>query len=80
MKVKQAYLVATTIDGEKITMTTWLDIQPALKEGAVVTLKDFPHVKWRVLELYAAEHDAQDFDFHRKWDNNNYDHHTGLGV
>jgi len=52
-------------------MTTWLDARPNLKKGAVITLKDFmPNTKWLVIELYPKVHDAKDFDWHRKWDNN----------
>jgi hypothetical protein len=80
MKVQQAYLIGKTVGGENLTMTTWLDVQPKLKQGAVITLKDFPDVKWLVETLYENEHDATDFDFHRTWDNNDYSKHTGLNI
>lgn len=54
-------------------MTTWLDVRPGLKEGAFVTLKDdrnLPQTRWLVIRLYDKVHDAKDFDWHRKWDNN----------
>jgi hypothetical protein len=60
---------------------TWLDNRPDLKVGVSVSLKDFkPDIKWQVLNIYKPELDSKDLDFHRKWDNNNYDKHTGLGV
>lgn len=71
MKVKQAYLVSHETGGkDTLTMTTWLDVRPGLVQGALITLKDFPNVLWNVKELYDQEHDAADFDWHRKWDNN----------
>ncbi len=78
MKIKQACL--QSIDGHEMLLT-WLDVRPGLKPGSIISLADFkPEKKWVVQELYQHEHDATDFDFHRKWDNNNYDHHKGLGV
>lgn len=70
MKIKQAYLVGISEDGEKLTMTTWLDVQPKLKQGARIRLKDMPGIVWEVRELYDDEREASDFDWHRKWDNN----------
>lgn len=68
-------------------LTTWVDKRPGLKIGAIITLKDyvdpqFPGAvkNWEVIDIYDKEHEGSDFDFHRKWDNNNYDHHKGLGV
>lgn len=62
-------------------LTTWVDKRPDLKEGAVLTLRDFkPDMEWQVTAVFDQEHDSKDFDFHRKWDNNNYDKHKGLGV
>lgn len=62
-------------------LMTWVEFRPDLKAGAFITLKDFkPEITWRVAEVYPGEHDAADFDFHRKWDNNNYDEHRGLGI
>lgn len=67
MKIRQAYL--RNEHGE--VMTTWLDDRPDLKEGCFVTLKDFkPDTKWEVIHLYYNAHEAKDFDWHRKWDNN----------
>lgn len=67
MKIKQAYL--KNMNGNEV-MTTWLDVQPKLRQGAIITLKDFPGIQWLVAELFEHEHDATDFDWHRKWDNN----------
>lgn len=62
-------------------MTTWVDTRPDLKLGCWITLKEFkPSIRWQVIELYGAVHDAKDFDFHRKWDNNDYTKHEGLKV
>lgn len=63
-----------------LCMTTWLDKHPKLKEGAYVTLRFAGDTKWRVAKIYPQVHSAQDFDVHRKWDNNNYDKHKGLGL
>jgi hypothetical protein len=69
------------------TLITWVDKRPDLKVGAIVTLKDWADPQypdsvkhWEVIEIWANEHEAADFDFHRKWDNNNYDKHKGLGL
>lgn len=64
------------------TLTTWVDVRPGLKPGAIITLKDWedPKKHWEVVAVYGNEHDASDFEFHRKWDNNNYDKHKGLGL
>lgn len=82
MNIRQATLQAITEHGEILTFTTWLDVQPKLKKDAIITLKDFhdPKQKWVVKELYEIEHEATDFDFHRKWDNNNYAKHGGLDI
>ena len=78
MKIQQAYLRSEHNE----VMTTWLDVQPKLKLGAFITLKDFndPETKWEVIFLFDDVREATDFDFHRKWDNNNYDKHEGLNV
>lgn len=78
MKIKHAIL--KNINGNE-TLTTWLDVRPGLKAGSIITLKDFkPDIKWVVKQLFEPEHDSVDFDFHRKWDNNNYDKHEGLKL
>lgn len=77
MKIKQAFL--KSLDGNE-TLTTWLDVQPKLKEGAIITLKEYGTTKWVVRQLWEQEHDATDFDFHRKWDNNDYSKHEGLKL
>lgn len=78
MRIVQATL--KSIDGNEM-LTTWLDVQPKLKEGAIITLRDFkPEKHWMVERLFAHTHEAADFNFHRKWDNNNYDKHEGLGI
>lgn len=78
MKIVQVHL-ANTLGDERLT--TWVDWRPDLKEGGTIRLKDFmPDTYWTITKLYDKTHDARDFDFHRKWDNNNYDKHKGLGV
>lgn len=77
MQIRQAYLRNENSE----VMTTWLDDDPRLKEGVFITLKDFkPEMKWEVIQLYHDSREAADFDFHRKWDNNNYDKHVGLAI
>ena len=80
MKIVQVDLRHEYTNGEALTMTTWLDMRPDLKVGVSVSLKDISPAEWRVVKLYDAVHEAADFDFHRKWDNNNYDKHKGLKV
>lgn len=78
MKIVQCHL--KNLNGNE-TLVTWLDVHPQLKPGVIVSLRDFkPEERWQVAEIYGGEHDAIDFDFHRKWDNNNYDKHKGLGI
>lgn len=63
------------------SLTTWVDKRPDLKEGAIISLKDFkPEQKWIVHTIYEGEHEASDFEFHRKWDNNDYSKHVGLNL
>lgn len=67
MKIKQAYLRSE--HGE--VMTTWLDDGPKLQLGAKIKLKDFkPDTWWIVDKLYPDIREADEFDWHRKWDNN----------
>lgn len=80
MKIRQAILIGKSQAGEMLTLTTWLDVRPDLQKGVRLTLKEYPDIEWTVFELYDHEHEAADFDFHRKWDNNNYDKHRGLKV
>ncbi len=80
MKIVQASLTGTTPNHEVLKMTTWLDVRPDLKEGVVITLKGFEKVQWYVDKLYDGLHDAADFEFHRKWDNNDYSKHEGLKL
>lgn len=52
-------------------MTTWLDKRDNLKQGVQVTLLPDKDVLWNVDRIYEGpEHTADDFDWHRKWDNN----------
>ena len=63
VQVKLAY--------RKEILTTWVDKRPGLAVGSYITLKDLkPSQKWLVSEIYEGEHEASDFDWHRKWDNN----------
>lgn len=78
MKIVQVMLKNTE---KNETLTTWVESRPELRPGVFITLKDFkPETRWRVEQIFSGEHDATEFDFHRKWDNNNYDEHKGLGV
>lgn len=62
-------------------LTTWVESRPDLKRGVWITLKDFkPNREWYVQTIFNGEHEAVDFEFHRKWDNNNYDKHKGLDL
>lgn len=61
-------------------MTTWLDLSKPFKRNDYVELKEMPGVKWLVAEIYDIELESSDLDFHRKWDNNNYDKHDGLKI
>lgn len=78
MKIVQVKLENMAQEGE--TLTTWVDVRDGLAEGSIISLKEYPGREWVVSEYYGQEHEAKDFDFHRKWDNNNYDRHKGLGV
>lgn len=76
MKVIQVDLISN-----QECLTCWVDSRPDLKRGIWITLKDFkPKQRWYVQEVYNSEHNASEFDFHRKWDNNNYDKHKGLAI
>lgn len=67
MKIRQVYIRSENNE----VMTTWLDDSPKLVPGAVITLKDFKQAtKWTVMEVYNDQREAQDFEWHRKWDNN----------
>ncbi len=78
MRIKHAVL--KNLNGNEV-LTTWLDVRPGLKQGSIITLKDFrPDERWVVRQLFEQEHDGSEFDFHRQWDNNDYGKHEGLGV
>lgn len=63
------------------TFTTWVDKRPELKIGSRISLKDLkPETTWLVVNIYDKELDSKDLEFHRKWDNNNYDKHEGLKL
>jgi hypothetical protein len=63
------------------SLTTWIDTRPGLKEGVIISLKDFkPEQKWIINKIFDSEHEASDFEFHRKWDNNDYSKHKGLDL
>lgn len=62
-------------------LTTWVDQRPKLKVGSIITLLDFkPETRWVVVKMYSMIHDSHEFDFHRKWDNNDYSKHRGLNY
>lgn len=76
MKVKQVILRSTTSE-----LTTWLESRPDIKVGNTVELKETGKRLWKVVRVFEdIEVDSSDLEFHRKWDNNNYDHHKGLGL
>lgn len=83
MKIVQVQLHQPIYQDEKIIgyhiLTTWVDKHPKLKLNSEIELKGKEGV-WIVAHLYDSEHDYDEFDFHRKWDNNNYDKHKGLNV
>lgn len=52
-------------------MVTWLDKSPSLKEGVLITLKDYETDEdWKVVKIYSYVGSARDFDWQRKWTNN----------
>lgn len=74
-------IVQVDLESDSGLLTTWVDDSPKLKEGAIISLKDYkPTVKWKVKKMYSIKVDSHSFDFHRKWDNNNYDKHKGLSL
>ena len=62
MKVVQTLLQRKTETGT-VSMVAWLPVDPRVKRGSVVTLKDDAGT-WRVAEQYATQ-DAD--DIHRGW-------------
>lgn len=68
MTIIQADLRAKTEAGYRL-MTTWLENTKDVKVGSLISLKDVPG-KWEIMRVYDKEHDAQEFNWHRKWDNN----------
>jgi hypothetical protein len=50
-------------------MTAWVNKHPNLKEGVWINLEGIVGL-WKVLKIYPRVHEATDFDWHRKWDNN----------
>lgn len=78
-EVKMKLVQVTLENDKKERFTTWVDNRKELRPGVKVTLKDYrPNVKWTVYQVFEAQIDAKDIEFHRKWDNNNYDKHEGL--
>jgi hypothetical protein len=76
MKIVQVILYSNSSQ-----MTTWVDNRPDLKEGVDIELKEIPGRLWRVAKIFrGVELDSKALDFHRKWDNNNYDKHEGLKI
>lgn len=75
-------IVLCDIQSGNRQMTTWLDKNPKLAVGVKITLADYDKdTVWEVKAMYEGSvHYWNDFDFHRKWDNNNYDKHEGLGI
>ena len=70
MKIVQVKLTAKGSQGLEV-LTTWVENHVDLEVGKFIALKDFkPEQKWLVTEIYSSVHDASEFDWHRKWDNN----------
>ena len=79
-KIVQVELFHRVDEDHAHTLTTWVEKKPGLKKGSLITLEEYPGWVWNVIHFYNEEHEFDDFDFHRKWDNNNYDRHTGSIV
>lgn len=69
-----------TLKSARSVMTTWLESRPDVKLGTIIELKEVPKKHWEVIAIYDNEIESTDLDFHRKWDNNNYDKHQGLNL
>lgn len=76
MKIIQVDLVGLG----KRHLTTWVEKIPELKEGVVISLKEYPDMVWKVVKMYSFTIDASTLDYNRNWDNNNYDKHEGLKL
>lgn len=66
----QIIQVSLQSSGGKERLTTWVDLRRGLKNGALVTLKDFPGVIWEVDTVWPGAHEVNEFDWHREWTNN----------
>lgn len=53
----------------KRQMTTWVNDRPDLKPGVIIELKSVDGF-WTVKKVYNDLHTSDEFDWHRKWDNN----------
>ena len=49
-------------------LLVWLDHDPRVKEGSLISLKEVPDRKWRVVNIYPTS--LQRTDIKRGWNNN----------
>lgn len=64
-------VVQIKLRNQKSTLITWVDYRDDLKIGNFITLKEFKRgIRWRIEEIYPGVHEADEFDWHRKWSNN----------
>lgn len=76
MKNSQQQVIQVKIKSDAVQMITWLDADPRIKVGAVISLKDDIR-KWLIEEVYATQ-SAKSIERNWGFDNNNYDKHEGL--
>jgi len=81
MKMYQAMLKDTKdVNGRFKTMVTWIPTDKRLDIGTIITLKG-DQAEWEITAIY--DNNVQELDevvSNRGFDNNNYDHHRGLGI
>lgn len=68
MNIVQVDLERKTPEGNA-QMTTWVNDRPDLKLGVAIQLKAVEGY-WSVKKIYNDLHTSDEFDWHRKWDNN----------
>lgn len=69
-KMLQQVKLVTREDGTVRHITTWVDADPRLKRGVVITLDKIPDVKWLVEEVYSTKVPRAQLDLNRGWTNN----------
>ena len=73
-------IIQVKLKSGRSRMTTWVEKRSDVKVGNKLELKEIPDKVWEIDSVYSIELNSRDLDFHRKWDNNNYDKHVGLGL